>query len=83
MLSAASVILKIYYYYFFSNFYTQHAALTHNPEIKSHMPHLLSQPGTPLYYFFLNVVRRNFVGKIIEGGGDVGERGIATIGKML
>ena len=34
-----------------SNLYTQHGALTHNPEIKSHMLYELSHPGTPRVRF--------------------------------
>ena len=33
--------------FFLSNSYTQHGALTHNPDIKSHVIHQLSRPGTP------------------------------------
>lgn len=35
-------------YFILSNLYTQYGALTHNPEIKSHMHHWLSQPSIPL-----------------------------------
>ena len=37
------IFLKIL---FLNNLYTQCGAQTHNPEIKSHMPYQLSQPGT-------------------------------------
>ena len=36
---------------FLSDIYTQRGARTHNSEIKSHMLHRLSQPGTPFKTF--------------------------------
>lgn len=37
---------------FLSHLCTQHGAQTQNPEIKSHVPHQLNQPSSPLFFYF-------------------------------
>ena len=41
------ILMILFYFVFWSNFYTQHGALTQNPKIKSHTLYRLSQPDAP------------------------------------
>ena len=46
-------------FYFSSNFYTQHGAWTHNPEIKGYMLYQLSQPGDNFECTPISILERN------------------------
>ena len=50
-LFSSKFLFKFHLFIFLSNLYTQREAQTHNPEIRSHMLHQLSQPGAPLLLF--------------------------------
>lgn len=51
--------LLLFFFFSFSNFYVQHGAGTHIPEIKSHVVHWQSQPGRhPSLYIFSAAIRK-------------------------